>query len=65
MSVYEMTSRLSSSLWSRVANFRSQVVQRDAKSYMAVLLDDNNRKPIARLYFNRKQKYIGIFDVDK
>ena len=25
---------------------------RDAKTYCAVLLDDNNRKPIARLYFN-------------
>jgi hypothetical protein len=29
------------------------------------LLDDNNRKPIARLHFNRTQKYIGIFDDNK
>jgi hypothetical protein len=37
---------------------------RDAKSYCAVLLDDNNRKPLARLHFNRRQKYIGLFDGD-
>lgn len=37
---------------------------RDAKSYCAVLLDDNNRKPIARLHFNRSQKYFGLFDGD-
>lgn len=43
----------------------ARVVQRDAKSYFAVLLDDNNRKPIARLHFNRTQKYIGLFDVNK
>lgn len=29
---------------------------------MGILLDDNNRKPIARLHFNRSQKYLGIFD---
>lgn len=43
----------------------ARVVQRDAKSYCAVLLDDNNRKPIARLHFNRTQKYIGVFDANK
>lgn len=43
----------------------ARVVQRDAKSYFAVLLDDNNRKPIARLHFNRSQKYIGLFDANK
>ena len=43
----------------------NRVVQRDAKSYFAVLLDDNNRKPIARLHFNRTQKYIGLFDANK
>lgn len=43
-----------------------RVMHRDAKSYFAILLDDNNRKPIARLHFNsKKQKYIGIFDGDK
>lgn len=42
-----------------------RIVHRDAKSYFAVLLDDNNRKSIARLHFNTKQKYVGIFDEDK
>lgn len=42
-----------------------RIVQRDAKSYFAILLDDNNRKPIARLHFNRKQKYLGTFDEEK
>jgi len=38
---------------------------RDTKSYCGVLLDDNNRKPICRLHFNTKQKYLGIFDAEK
>jgi hypothetical protein len=43
----------------------NRVVMRDAKSYCAVLLDDNNRKPLVRLHFNRKQKYVGVFDGSK
>lgn len=43
----------------------SRISHRDAKSYFAVLLDDNNRKPIARLHFNRSQKYLGLFDENK
>lgn len=42
-----------------------RVVARDTQSYFGVLLDDNNRKPICRLHFNAKQKYIGIFDENK
>lgn len=42
-----------------------RVTQRDAKSYFAVLLDDNNRKPVARLHFNGKQKYLGLLDEQK
>ncbi|WP_334149795.1 type I restriction endonuclease [Microbacterium sp.] len=42
-----------------------RVTHRDAKSYFAVLLDDNNRKPIARLHFNGKQKYLGLLDEEK
>jgi hypothetical protein len=42
-----------------------RIFQRDAKSYFAILLDDNNRKSIARLHFNGRQKYIGLFDEDK
>jgi predicted type IV restriction endonuclease len=43
----------------------NRVIGRDSKTYFAVLLDDNNRKPIARLWFNRKQKYLGIFNDDR
>lgn len=40
----------------------SRVSMRDAKSYCAILLDDNNRKPICRLYFNSKSvKRVGLF----
>lgn len=42
-----------------------RVAHRDTKSYMGILLDDNNRKPICRLRFNWTQNYIGIFDADK
>lgn len=43
----------------------SRIAARDTKSYFGILLDDNNRKPICRLHFNRSQKYIGIFDDKK
>ncbi|MDQ3577927.1 MAG: type I restriction endonuclease [Actinomycetota bacterium] len=43
----------------------ARVVARDTKTYFGVLLDDNNRKPIARLWFNRSKKYLGVFDVNK
>jgi hypothetical protein len=42
-----------------------RIVARDNKSYFGVLLDDNNRKPIARLWFNRSRKYLGVFDEQK
>jgi hypothetical protein len=43
-----------------------RVTQRDSKTYFAVLLDDNNRRPIARLWFNGKNtKHIGLFDENK
>jgi predicted type IV restriction endonuclease len=39
-----------------------RIHMRDAKSYCAILLDDNNRKPLARLHFNGKSnRYIGLF----
>ncbi|WP_105652018.1 restriction endonuclease, partial [Cronobacter dublinensis] len=43
----------------------SRITFRDTKSYFGILADDNNRKPICRLHFNRSQKYIGIFDNEK
>jgi len=42
-----------------------RIVQRDTQSYFGILLDDNNRKPICRLHFNRSQKYLGVFDEEK
>lgn len=42
-----------------------RVVVRDNQSYCAVLLDDNNRRTICRLHFNRSQKYLGILDQAK
>jgi hypothetical protein len=39
-----------------------RIILRDSKSYCAILLDDNNRKTVARLHFNGKSvKYIGLF----
>lgn len=43
----------------------NRIIGRDSKTYFAVILDNNNRKPIARLWFNRKQKYLGVFRNDK
>ncbi|UBH27418.1 type I restriction enzyme HsdR N-terminal domain-containing protein [Aeromonas enteropelogenes] len=43
----------------------TRIAARDTQSYFGVLLDDNNRKPLCRLHFNTKQKYIGLFDSDK
>ncbi|MFA7330205.1 MAG: type I restriction endonuclease [Candidatus Delongbacteria bacterium] len=42
-----------------------RVVMRDSQTYCGILLDDNNRKPICRLRFNAKQKYLGVFGADK
>lgn len=39
-----------------------RIVMRDVQSYCGVLLDDNNRKPICRLYLNGPRKAIGLFD---
>lgn len=42
-----------------------RIVYRDAQSYFTIIVDDNNRKPICKLYFNTTKKYIGIFSVGK
>lgn len=39
-----------------------RVVLRDAQSYCAILLDDNNRKPICRLHFTEKKQSISVSD---
>jgi hypothetical protein len=43
----------------------TDITMRDAKSYCAILFQDNNRKPIARLLFDRKVPRIITFDADK
>ena len=43
----------------------TRIAARDTQSYFGVLLDDNNRKPLCRLHFNAKQKYLGLFDESK
>ena len=43
----------------------TRITYRDAQSYFSVFLDDNNRKPVCRLYFNGIRKFIGTFDENK
>lgn len=43
----------------------SRITYRDAQTYCAILLDDNNRKPICRLYFNGVKKFIVYFEENK
>ena len=42
-----------------------RIVMRDAASYCAVLLDDNNRKPLCRLRFSGTKRRLGIFNAEK
>lgn len=44
----------------------ARITHRDALSYFAIFLDDNNRRPICRLYLNgQSKKYLGTFDAAK
>jgi len=43
----------------------TRVSYRDAQSYFAILLDDNNRKTICRLYLNGGKKYFVTLDDQK
>ena len=43
----------------------SRIAYRDAQSYFAILLDDNNRKTICRLYLNGAKKYFAYLDEQK
>lgn len=43
----------------------NRVFERDTQSYYNILLDDNNRKPICRLYLNSTNKYLATFDENK
>lgn len=42
-----------------------RVTYRDAQSYFAILLDDNNRETICRLYLNGNKKYLTTLDDQK
>ena len=42
-----------------------RVTIRDAINYCRVLLDDTLRKPLARMYLNGPNKYLGLFDDQK
>ncbi|MDX9990271.1 type I restriction endonuclease [Thiothrix unzii] len=43
----------------------NRIIYRDTQSYFGILLDDNNRKPIVRLYFNTSKKYISVFNAER
>ncbi len=40
----------------------NRVTHRDTQSYFGILLDDNNRKPICRLYLEGNKKIISLLD---
>ena len=42
----------------------SRIVHRDTINYFGILLDDNSRKPICRLHFNRAKKYLELFGTE-
>jgi hypothetical protein len=51
-------------LRSKVASGR--VTYKDSLNYFSIILDDNSRKPLCRLWFNGKnKKFIGLFDKEK
>jgi hypothetical protein len=43
----------------------NRISYRDAQSYFAILLDDNNRKTICRLYLGATKKHIALLDEQK
>ncbi len=43
----------------------SRIVYRDAQTYFSILLDNNNRKTICRLYFNSNKKFFATLDQQK
>jgi hypothetical protein len=43
----------------------TRITYRDAQSYFSILMDDNNRRPVCRLYLNGGKKFIGLFDKEK
>jgi predicted type IV restriction endonuclease len=44
----------------------NRIVYRDSQSYFSIILDDNNRKPLCRLWLNsQNKKFLGLFDKEK
>jgi hypothetical protein len=43
----------------------NRVFERDTQGYYNILLDNNARKPICRVYLNSANKYLGTFDENK
>jgi hypothetical protein len=43
----------------------NRIYYRDGQSFFAILLDDNNRKPICKLFFNGSKKFITTYDDQK
>jgi hypothetical protein len=42
-----------------------RVHHRDQQNYFSILLDDNNRKPLVRLYFNAAKRFLGFIEEQK
>ena len=42
-----------------------RITYRDVINYFSVLVDDNNRKPICRFYFDQEPKRLVLLDKDK
>ena len=42
-----------------------RIAMRDQQTYCSVLLDDSNRKPLCRMWFNSPRKYLSLFDATK
>jgi hypothetical protein len=43
----------------------SRISYKDSITYFAILLDQNTRKPICRLWLNTKNWYVSLFDTEK
>jgi hypothetical protein len=43
----------------------NRIHYQDSQTYFAILLDDNNRKTICRLYLNRSKKYFVLLNEAK
>ena len=42
-----------------------RIFMRKSETYCAIILDNNNRKPLLRMYFNKRKKFITTLDANK